>query len=424
MRLFLARHGVQLLAIAGLVMIAAAVGAYILVNQRLRFPWEDRYEVRAEFASAQAVTPGQGQTLTVSGVNVGEVSDVRLREGRALVTLSVERDRLPAVFRDARMTLRPKTPLNDMTVQLDPGHPRSGRLGEDDVVQVARTTPNVNLDEILAALDRDTRDYLTTFITAGGRGLRGRGPDLRALLKATAPTLRQTRRVTGAINGRHRELRRLVDALETLTGTVAGHDRSLVDLVSGSEATFSALARRERALRASLRRLPGTLAQADATVERLRPLAREIGPAARELRPAVRALRPALHGLRPLVEPGTAQLRAIRALVREARPLARDLPPLLASLNQQAPDLSRAVDVLDYVVNELAYNPPAPHRGYLFWLAWFAHNANSMLSVQDANGPFWRGQLITSCGTISGNRPALPLLAALYETTACPGGSK
>jgi phospholipid/cholesterol/gamma-HCH transport system substrate-binding protein len=423
-RRFLARHGVQLLAIAGLIVIAAVVGGYILVNQRLRFPWEDRYEIRAEFASAQAVTPGQGQTLTVSGVNVGEVSDVQLSDGRALVTLSVERDRLPAVFRDARMTLRPKTPLNDMTVQLDPGHARAGRLAENDVLSVARTTPNVNLDEVVAALDRDTRDYLTTFISAGGRGLRGRGADLRAVLKASAPTLRQTKRVTGAINQRRRELRRLVDGLELLTGTVADHDRSLVDLVSGSEATFSVLARRERALRASLRRLPGTLAQADATVERLRPLARELAPAARELRPAARTLGPALRGLRPLVAPGTGQLRTIRGLVRTARPPVRDLHPLLASLKQQTPDLARAVDVLDYVVNELAHNPGAPHRGYLFWLAWFAHNANSMLSVQDANGAFWRGQLITSCSTISGNRPALPLLAALYETTACPGGPK
>lgn len=424
MRLFLARHGWQLLAIAGLAVIAAAVGGYVLVNQRLRLPWEDRYEIRAEFASAQAVTPGQGQTLTVSGVDVGEVADVQLRDGRALVTFSVERGRLPVVYRDARMTLRPKTPLNDMTVQLEPGSPRAGRLGEHDVLPVDRTAPVVNLDEILAALDRDTRDYLRALITAGGRGLRGRGADLRALLKATAPTLRRTRAVTAAVNGRRRELRRLVGHLDALTETVAGHDRSLADLVAGSEATFSALARREQALRASLRRLPPTLRLADQTVHALRPLARELGPTARELRPPVRALDPALRALRPLVGPGAGQLRDVRGLVREARPLARDLRPALVDLGAQTPDLSRAVDVLDYVVNELAYNPKAPHRGYLFWLAWFAHNANSMLSTQDADGAFWRGQLVTTCGTIAGNRLALPLLAALYETTACPGGPK
>lgn len=418
----MSRHGLQLLAMAVLVVIAAAVGAYILVHQRLRLPWEDRYEIRAEFSSAQAVTPGQGQTLTVSGVDVGEVSDVRLRDGRAVVTFSVERDRLPAVFRDARMTLRPKTPLNDMTVQLDPGDESSGRLGEQEVLTVARTMPTVHLDEVLAALDRDTRDYLSTLITSGARGLRGRGGDLRALLKATAPTLRQTRRVTASINGRRRELRRLVDALEDLTGTVADHDRSLVDLVAGSEATFSALGRRERALRDSLRRLPGMLAHADRTVAHLRPLARQLGPAARELRPAVGALLPALQALRPLVHPGARQLHEVRGLVREARPLAHDLRPALADLDAQTPALARAFDVLDYVVNELAYNPPAPHRGYLFWLAWFAHNANSMLSVEDANGAFWRGQLITSCGSIAGNAPALPLLAAVYQAGACAGG--
>ena len=66
------------LAVIGLVLAAAAVSYYILQEQRLRIPLlEDRpFELKAEFETAQAVVPGQGQTIRVAGVRVGDVSDV------------------------------------------------------------------------------------------------------------------------------------------------------------------------------------------------------------------------------------------------------------------------------------------------------------------------------------------------------------
>ncbi len=41
------------------------------------------YELKAELPTAQAVVPGQGQTVNIAGVKVGEVGDVRLENGRA-----------------------------------------------------------------------------------------------------------------------------------------------------------------------------------------------------------------------------------------------------------------------------------------------------------------------------------------------------
>jgi ABC-type transporter Mla subunit MlaD len=40
----------------------------------MRFPWEGKpFQLQAAFSTAQAVTPGQGQTVRVSGVRVGDV---------------------------------------------------------------------------------------------------------------------------------------------------------------------------------------------------------------------------------------------------------------------------------------------------------------------------------------------------------------
>ena len=54
-------------------------------NQRLRFPLieEKPFALEAEFQTAQAVTPGQGQTVRVSGVRIGDISKVELEDGPA-----------------------------------------------------------------------------------------------------------------------------------------------------------------------------------------------------------------------------------------------------------------------------------------------------------------------------------------------------
>ena len=91
--------------------------------------------------------------MTVSGVSVGEITKVTLDDGRAVVTMDIERDKLPAVYRDATMLLRPKTGLKDMSIALEPGTAKAGKLDEDHILPVGRTTPDVNPDEVLATED-------------------------------------------------------------------------------------------------------------------------------------------------------------------------------------------------------------------------------------------------------------------------------
>jgi phospholipid/cholesterol/gamma-HCH transport system substrate-binding protein len=410
------------LAILALVLVATGVAAYILEHQRLRFPWEDYYTVSAEFTSAQSVTPGQGQDVQVAGVSVGEITRVELRNGRAVVETQIEPRKLKAVYRDARMLLRPKTGLKDMSIQLDPGSPAAGRLGEDDVLPAARTVPDVNADEVLAALDADTRAYLAAVVDQGGRGLDGRGEDLRAVLRASRPAVAQTRRVTRAVADRRVKLRRLVRNLRVLSEATASREGDLARLVEASNATFGALASQEGALRQSVSLLPGTLSEAERAFTASGTLFERLGPALTALRPAARNLAPALRDLRPLLRDAVPILRdQIRPLVRGAQPLAADLPPTLRDLLGVTPDLVRAFRVLTYVVNELAYNPAGPEEGYLFWTAWFSHNANSILSVEDAHGVVWRGQLITSCSTFQGSGPATPILSLItVKPPVCP----
>ena len=54
------------------------------------FLGDDRFELKAELSTAQAVTPGQGQTVNIAGVKVGDISDVELENGHAVVTMLIE----------------------------------------------------------------------------------------------------------------------------------------------------------------------------------------------------------------------------------------------------------------------------------------------------------------------------------------------
>ncbi|MGH2986907.1 MAG: hypothetical protein ACRDLO_09500, partial [Solirubrobacterales bacterium] len=72
MREAISKHLRDFIAVAALLVVGLVVTLYILQEQRLRIPvLEDRpFELKAEFETAQAVVPGQGQTIRVAGVRV------------------------------------------------------------------------------------------------------------------------------------------------------------------------------------------------------------------------------------------------------------------------------------------------------------------------------------------------------------------
>src|SRR3954451_23029043 len=153
---------------------AAGTGAYILANQRLRFPWEQTpMKLNATFSTAQSVTPGQGQTVRIAGVRVGDIAKVNLKDGRGVVTMDVDPEFSDVIHTDASALLRPKTGLKDMFVELNPGTTAAPRAKSGHEIPLSNTLPDINPDEVFGALDADTRDYLHLLVDGAGRGLDG-----------------------------------------------------------------------------------------------------------------------------------------------------------------------------------------------------------------------------------------------------------
>jgi phospholipid/cholesterol/gamma-HCH transport system substrate-binding protein len=256
----------------------------------------------------------------------------------------------------------------------------------------------VDSDELTAALDTDTRRFFQVLVSGVDHGLDGRAKDLQDVLKTLEPTANDLQRVTGALAARRKELRRLVHSMAVLTTATATKDEQLAQVVQGGNATLQALAAQESALRQSVRKLPQTLATTSRTLANLKSFSGELTPTLDGLLPTVRKLGPVLKATDDLAKTGEPVLRTqLRPLVRELQPVAKDLAPTTRDLSRVTPALTSAFRVLNYTVNELAHNPEGDDEGFLFWLSWFAHNANSFTSIQDANGAAWRGVALVSC---------------------------
>jgi phospholipid/cholesterol/gamma-HCH transport system substrate-binding protein len=397
------KHWLDFVAIIGLVVIAGAVAVFILGKQRLALPaWvpfvgKDFFVIKADLATAQAVTPGQGQTVNIAGVQVGELSKVELKDGRARITLRMQ-PKYSRVYKDARVLMRPKTGLKDMVAELEPGTPKAGRLKENDVIPVSETLPDVNLDEILASLDADTRDYLTILVDAGAEGLHGNGRALARAIRRFEPSSRYGRQVFGALAQRKHNIKRVIHNLSLIMDELGAKDDQLAQFVVNSNAVFDSLASQDANLRATLTELPSTLQETQVGLGKAKQLADELGPTLQALRPGARALGPTLRSVRPFVKKTTPVIHdEIRPFVRASRPTVKELRPATKDLAEATPALTRTFVVVNYLLDELAYNPPGEEEGYLFWLSWANHIGNQVFTTQDAHGPIRRGQFITTC---------------------------
>jgi phospholipid/cholesterol/gamma-HCH transport system substrate-binding protein len=255
-------------------------------------------------------------------------------------------------------------------------------------------------------------------------GSRGRGEDFNKLLKALEPTTKQIRVISGALAARRVELKRLVGNLRILSEAAATKDVEIGQVIDAANETLSAVASQDVALQASVTKLPNTLSSVRRSLDNVAAFGEDLGPTLDSLLPAIRKLPDALEATDPLLVEAEPVLRTkLRPLIREARPLARDLGPATVDLTRITPTLTSAFQVLNYVVNETAYNPPGDEEGFLYWTAWFSHNAASMLSIQDAQGAMLRGLALVDCDTLSSDPALGPLLQTLFgAVSACESG--
>jgi phospholipid/cholesterol/gamma-HCH transport system substrate-binding protein len=435
----IATHRRDFLAITVLLVLALLTAGYILGHQPAFTLFDNPYVVKASFATAAAVSPGQGEAVTIAGVPVGTVGDVSLQDGDAVVTMDIDRRYAP-IYRDATVLLRQRTPLKDMYLSLDPGSPSAGALPDGASLGLAHTQPDVDVDQILSSLDADTRTYLLLALSGGATALSGPGAaDLRAVFERFPPLLHSSATFTGLLARRSSALRAAIHNLNLVAGALGGVDTQLTGLVRASGRDFAAVASQDGALGQALSAAPATLGITSGALDAVSRFGATAAPALHQLIPVSRDLAPALVALRPLARATAPEIaHTLTPFSQAIEPLSASLVPAALSLAAATPQLSTGLHWVNAAVNALAHTPASGQHSYLYWGAWLAHNANSALSLQDANGAVLRGLFLASCPALNvlqtvlaQSQPSIGALLALLgepqaaslKSSYCPGGA-
>jgi phospholipid/cholesterol/gamma-HCH transport system substrate-binding protein len=402
------RYRSAFVAVVSMILIAAFVGGYILSHENLKLPsWvpvlgKSYFTLKADFQTAQAVTPGQGQAVTIAGAKIGEIASVNLQGGVATVTMHlIPKYAHERIYRNATLLLRPKTQLKDMTVEVDPGTSTSGSLSSGATIPLSQTAPDANFDEFLAALDGETRAYLQELLAGAGEGLKNNGKPLSAAFKRFDPTARDLQQISSQLEVRHANIANAIHNFRLLVEAVGGKDTQLGELVNSANAVFKTFAEEDQNVQSTLHLLPGALSKTKQGLGKLATAARVLGPTLKQLRPFASALAPAEEANRRLFIQTTPVFKGqIRPFARQIRPVIKDLQPDTMELSAAFPKLASSFSVLNELFNEFAYNPGSNQGGFLFFIDWANHDFNSALSTADAHGPLGHTLAYFNCNVV------------------------
>jgi phospholipid/cholesterol/gamma-HCH transport system substrate-binding protein len=397
------RYRTAFISVVVMVIIAAAVGGYILAHENLKLPgWvpvfgRSYYTLKADIQTAQAVTPGQGQAVTIAGAKIGEVGSVDLHNGVATITMKVT-PKYARIYRNATLLLRPKTQLQDITVEVNPGTSSAGKLASGSTLALSQTAPNVNFDEFLSSLDAETRSYLQELLAGAGEGFKNNGKAFSATLKRFEPLTREVKEISEQLASRHANTARAIHNFRLLTEALGGKDKQLAQLVDASNAVFGTFAKEDQNVQSLVRQLPGALNKTKSGLGKLATAAHVLGPTLHKLQPFASALGPANEATRklslvtkPIIE------NELRPFAKEILPTVNEVAPDTKELAEAFPKLATTFGVFNEFFNELAHNPGKSEGGFLFFLDWANHNLNSVVSSAGANGVLGRSLIYLNC---------------------------
>jgi phospholipid/cholesterol/gamma-HCH transport system substrate-binding protein len=398
-------HLRDFIAILTLLVLGLGVTVAILSQQQYPYPeWlpflgKDRFELKAEFSTAQAVTPGQGQTVNIAGVKAGDVTEVELEGGDAVVTMSIEEKHASLIRDDATMLLRPRTGLQDITVEMDVGT-GDEPIGEGSTIPISQTQPNVQPDQVLATLDGDTQAYLKLLLKGGAQGFGDHGKQFSAGLRRLEPFARDVAKINSLLAQRRQNIRGSIHNFRQVAEELGRNDQQLAEWVDSSNAALRAFANQEASIRETLREAPSALRETQRALRSSNRFSLASTPALRKLTPAARSLGPALEETRPFFRETAGPIRnQIRPFTRRVQKPFRHLKQAAKPLDETSKSLTGGLKGLNKLFNALAFNPDGAQEGYLFWLAWLNHNLNAITNVQDAHGPVPRALVLLTCAT-------------------------
>jgi phospholipid/cholesterol/gamma-HCH transport system substrate-binding protein len=310
--------------VGAIFLVVVALAVYFGFTKHV--PFKHGYRLNAVFNSAVNIRPKA--PVRIAGVNVGKVTSTRREGSAALVSMEIEGKGLP-IHADATLKIRPRIFLEgNFFVELQPGSPSARALSSGATIPVAQTSDPVQLDQVLDALNTDTRANLQTFLIEYGAALTAKptpeedaeqAPEVRGLNAAQAlneayrrgpEALRDGTIISQALAGTEpHDLSKLFASAEMLSAQLDVHEQQLGELFGHFNTFLHSLAAQAPSLRTTVAELPGALHGIDRGFVELERSAPSIRTFALELVPGVEGIPATTAAAYPFIEQVDAALK-------------------------------------------------------------------------------------------------------------------
>lgn len=359
---------------------AVAIGTigagYFLVHERFNPPWENKYSVWASFDQAPGVAPGKGQEVRIAGVDVGDIRSSRVSpDGHAQLELRVSDEQ--KIYSNARFVLRPKSPLNDMYVEISPGGPPGKLLHDGSTVASAQTVRPIQVDEVLGHLDTDARQGLTALLAESDVALANAPSRLPGGLKETDVATVDLKPVMEQLEQRRDLLAELMTSLSEIAAATGEDDARLTRLASSLQRTLASVGENDDQLDEALHQMPGF-------TKELRDASTNVRDLVHELDPTLRSLADVKDDLPDALERLDDSVKTLDKFLDHAKPTLRDAKPVLADLRVASPHLQSVVADLRPITKDLDPFTATTIKHFDDMNAFF-RNTNNVASLRDAN---------------------------------------
>ena len=368
-----------------LLLVGLLLVGWVLATNRVG-PFEGGgYVVEASFRDAGGIERSDRATVTIAGVDAGRVQAIEHRDGVAVLRLRLDDDTKGRIHVGATATVRPRSQLGDLVVELTPGRLDARALRDGDRLGTDATGASVPFSRVLATLDGDTRTWLQLLIGELDRGVGGdaKGRELRRAMRSLEPLSGTASSVATKLDDRRAALTRLVHDLDVLFTATGRRGDELRRTITAARQVLSVTGDGAEDVRATVRDLPATLA-------RTREALRSVGTLGDHLDPALQALRPAARHLPATLRTTREALPEIDALLGEAAATANagtapaaDLAAAVRNAQAAVPAVRPTTRRLGSILRDIDRNKTG--------IGLLGERFTGIFSTADANGTLLRG---------------------------------
>lgn len=149
---------------------------FIVLQMGITLPWSHPYRLTATFRDAAGILANN--EVFMNGTKIGRIETVSAVNGQAKVDMIVENANGLPIYNDSTAMVRIKNLLGETYVEINRGTPSSGTMPDGGDIPVQRTLTPVQIDEVLAVLDPQSRQRLQLLIDGAGDALAGNGSNL------------------------------------------------------------------------------------------------------------------------------------------------------------------------------------------------------------------------------------------------------